>query len=172
MTRAREIASQGGLVLISSTPFTTASTISLNNIFSSAYQNYKMHFTLTAASDTGFANFKFTSSGTVSSLSQYRQAMVGYGAGGSTSNYNANGAAQGYLLDWFSGYVNPSYSEVTVYNPNVSSSTSYSVHLGWSAFTMRTGGGSYFDNQVFDGMQITTSTGTITGTVKIYGIRN
>ncbi len=43
MTRAREIASQGGLVLISSTTIGSAvSSVTVNNAFSATYDNYKI----------------------------------------------------------------------------------------------------------------------------------
>ena len=42
MTRARDVATQGGLVLISSTTFSAVTSASIDNVFSTTYQNYKV----------------------------------------------------------------------------------------------------------------------------------
>jgi hypothetical protein len=42
MTRARDVATQGGLVKIASTNFTSATTVNVNNVFNSTFDNYRI----------------------------------------------------------------------------------------------------------------------------------
>ena len=91
MTRARDVATQGGLVLISSTDFSAVASMSINNAFSSTYQNYKVLIYADPSADVNI-DFRFRASGTDNSNSNYRYFMPNAAYDGSgVTNLNGLG---------------------------------------------------------------------------------
>ncbi len=175
MTKARDIATQGGSTLVLKQDFTAASQIDILNCFSSTYTNYEMTVNLTAASSgVNYSLFQFLS-GTTPSTSSYYFGYNGYTS--SASNFNAAGsnAASAYFMEYNSGGIGQTFSKVTFQQPNKSTSTSFSTDIGWdsgTAIVSRRGGGGHLVNASYTGIRIITNAGTITGTVRIYGIRD
>jgi len=109
MTKARDLANGGfGLVLIKPSSVVNGTdngngvitlggvtSVSLNNVFSSNYDNYKIMFA--SASASGSLSFTLRAGGSNNSTSNYHNAVYSYrsgnAAGASTANENAGGAA-------------------------------------------------------------------------------
>lgn len=53
MTRARDVATQGGLVLLNTTNISSVSSVAIDNVFSSAYDNYLVDIVPTAITSGG-----------------------------------------------------------------------------------------------------------------------
>jgi hypothetical protein len=161
-------ASSSGLVCVKAeTAFTTASTINVNNVFSSTYTNYLLNIIFDASTeldvqlrlrvggvDNSTANsYKrqtIEASGGSSTVTQTQRDNYLLGAG----NASAPSAIQAYLFQPFSAAKTPIMSN------NQRSSNTTTIFISWA----------YHDQTVsYDGFSLLTSTGTITGTYSVYG---
>jgi hypothetical protein len=170
------VATTGGSNSISTTgavSFTSASAISLNGCFSSTYDNYRINFqttTISTGSDVdlllyGRSNGVNTTTSTVSErIVQWSTTITG----GETTNGRFGASSNTYSN--FSQYSieikAPFLSQRTIWN----SSGSYVSNGGVPYQVLIMG---YVDlSTSFDGITFYPSSGTITGTVRIYGYRN
>jgi len=170
-------ASAGGLVFISGTTFSAASTVSLPaNTFSATYANYKIIFNVTAASTDSTAwNVRMRASGTDSSAASYYYSVGGCKADAVTF---VGAFGQGLTLATL-GYIGSSdvnSMTLDVIAPQVTQNTQV-----LSAMRGRDSGGNYaamqggfFFNATtsFDSLTIYPAAGTITGNYKVYGYAN
>lgn len=79
-----------GLTLVTKTSFTSTATWTLDNIFTSAYDNYRIDIVWTALTSTAnFAVFQMRVGGVAATGSNYGYAMAESNNGGLTSRYSA-----------------------------------------------------------------------------------
>jgi hypothetical protein len=158
-----------GLVYVGGSSFTAESTVNVDSVFSATYQNYKIEILITASSQV---------------VLQYRM-RVG-GATNSTANYGnqyllvdnttilasrTTGQTIGEIGQMVSSGI--SFMDITVFNPFSAAPTGMLTNTG--SFV----GEAYMRNQAnvmkastsFDGISFIPASGTITGTVRVYGYR-
>jgi hypothetical protein len=167
-------ASGGALVFITSSTFTTSSAVNINSCFSSSYQNYRVIVDVTSASASATQlAVKFRASGTDSSSDYYSWGMepnagsdtIFVARGANISNgivgyQGANGTKAG--MDVFA----PFASTRTFFTTNYSSITAAPLNIvGFS-------NGCHNVSSSYDGISIIAASGTITGTIRIYGYAN
>ena len=195
MTRARDVAKQGGLTAIVPTSIVkgasgTASVaangavtfagtefVTLNGVFTSTYDNYKFVFSGYNPTSQHALTVQFTSAGTAATGSNYRFASY-YATGSSASglNFVNNATTQATIGQLLPTYVNGNFWSYDIYGP------------AQPYLTNAFGGGSYQDggttvwtsatwshtvNTSYDGIKVMNgSASTMTGTVRIYGYNN
>jgi hypothetical protein len=145
--------------------FSGASSVSLNGIFSSTYDNYRIMF-LATSSTTSQISIRLRTSGTDASGSNYN--LKGYYSG--TANGNLNQAS---TTNWFNFGLNSGNAPVIIdlFRPFSAATT-----LGYAnLFTSDSG----YNHQMaiehtlstsYDGLSLIISAGTISGNVRVYGI--
>ena len=168
MTRSRDVATQGGLVLISSTTVGSAVTsVTVNNAFSTTYDNYLI---LLNGIDTNNVNQFMTLKFNNSSGSTYNY-FVSYGifAGSLYASTAASSSAGIYCA--LSGTNNDTSNSMTIHNPFAGSYTTVSGTGATENYGLFFGGND--KNAVSQtGFIITTTAGTMTGgTIKVYGYK-
>jgi hypothetical protein len=173
MTRARDVATQGGLVLLNTTTFSAVTSVSIDNVFTSTYQNYEIRLNVTGKSATGAIFLRYRASGTDNSASSYTYATIYIRPTGTSAADAALNTTATVIGTSFAAY-NVS-SIVQVFNPQLAANTD-ETHQSWSgdasSFFSYQGGGTFSNTNVFDGFTIYPASGNITGTVRIYGVRN
>ncbi|HSG62767.1 MAG TPA: hypothetical protein VLA24_15180 [Pseudomonadales bacterium] len=180
----------GGLVLVSPTSiansggsasasggevtFTGVSSVSLNGVFSSAYENYRIVFNGISSSATATGlNMRFRASGTDASSSLYLWGGVYITQGaGPTRNYSGGLAATGeiaavadYTGDFTADIIQPALAA------NSSWVSSY-LGSGTSSAVYGTISGAHTAATSYDGCTIYPNVGTITGKIRVYGYKN
>ena len=164
MTRAREIASQGGLVLITSATVGTAvSSITVTSAFSAAYDNYRVIYSGGDASASGEFNLSLggITSGYSSSLIYAVTSTPFATSYNTTSQWHFAGShVSGACESVFEVY-NPFANKQKMYN----SSTKLTSARGASnGFCTSTASATAFT--------LTPASGTLTGgTIKVYGYK-
>ena len=161
----------GGLTLIRSQSFTSASSVDLSDIFSTTYDNYLIlgNYQPSAGADL---RYRYRVSGADNSTTNYNhQAFVADGTSltasrstGQTLGTFQTGASDGrstFSAQFFNPFLAQTTSVLTTGTVRTSS-TMYRVDIF----------GGFNDTTSFTGLTLTTSTGTATGTVRIYGIAN
>ena len=170
MTRAREIASNGGLVLLNNTSFSAASNVSIDNAFSATYDNYRVLIYADFSANV-FCDFRFRASGADNSTSSYR-------------NFVPNNAYNDTGISGFSGQdvsfirimgtstgTKPSAMSMDIFSPQAVTNTNF-LYSSAGETRAGAGGGTFNATTQFDGFSFFPQSGTITGTVRIYGVRN
>jgi hypothetical protein len=164
---------QPGLNLINTTTFSAASTVSVNNCFSSLYQNYRIIINASATVDQGLA-IRMRSSGTDNTTAAYTRQRI-YG-----DNTSIVGSRNASDTSWISGqsiYTSANGNSplsLDIYDPYIATYTSYTSLQAYSyaGSTLYISSGLHAVSNIFDGLTIYISSGTLTGTLRIYGYRN
>lgn len=158
-----------GMVLVNKTDFSLVSSVSVNNCFSSLYENYVMLFNCTSSVDTGL-RLRLRSSGVNNASSAYtRQRLVV----DSTTVSATRDSDQTYYYP-SSVYSNTNALRMDINGPYLNQRTTFSSQAlySWAMATMFLTVGTHTVQSSFDGFTMDVPTGTISGTVRIYGVRN
>lgn len=157
-----------GLTLITTASPSATATVNFNNCFSSTYQNYMIQFNLTGSTATD-TKIRLRSSGTDATTNyniQYFQASSSTLTGGRFSDTN-----------WTTGAIRSSgnlFSTVYISNPFAAAETSYFCQaqdpLSNAMIDLRSGNNTNATS--YDGMSLFISSGTMTGSIRIYGVQN
>lgn len=157
--------SSSALTLITTTSFSAASAMSINNCFSSTYTNYLIQFKLGVTSGTVDIYYKERSSSTDDSDFYYYGAtkvtnggtVTGTGAANTTAFTICNTSTDGY-------------GSIIVYSPAVATNTYYDWKTMDYSPNIVSGGGLHASTPTTcDGFSIIPASSTITGTVSVYG---
>ena len=154
--------------MINTTSFSAVASQSVDSVFSSTYDVYKIVVNLipTSTSDTVTFRLRASGSDTTANYTSYR---VGY-----NGSIVFGGANNSGTDDWYCGLDAVSSTctgaEITFFRPNVASQTNF-IALGNSATAaVQMAGGIQTDSTQFDGFKIAIISGTFTGNVSVYGL--
>jgi len=164
--------STSGLVCVKAeTAFTTASSVTADAVFTSSYTNYRLLINaVMSGSSTTFMNMKFRISGTsTSTLYSYSEAIW---TGSAWSGAQVANNSSYLLMAGGSGPRTIIQAEISA--PQLASTTMVVNEGQWANNTdsnpyRRIGAGNQGSSSQFDGIELLTSSGTMTGTYAIYG---
>jgi hypothetical protein len=163
-----------GLVLLKTTSFSAVANQNITEVFSPTYDNYRVILNLTAAASSA-ANLLgriITGTSTVDSGTNYYAASSGVGWANGAVNQNRiteNSWVFGRIATADTGYTKFNFD---VLSPNLAQ---YAVFLGGQSGVTSTvpmhshGAHWHVSNAIVTGFQLLTDTGTMTGTVSVYG---
>jgi hypothetical protein len=160
--------SAGGAVVFAGTE-----SISLNDIFTSTYDNYRIIVQHTQTSGGSETRIRLRVSGSDNTTSNYR--YMNQRIGGNGTAYNLLGSTTYWAVN--NNTSSTSSLNFDVINPNRAnetniSGTSIGVDSGDSQNVSGTIGCRFVATTVFDGLTIYFSSGLFTGTLKVYGYKN
>jgi hypothetical protein len=168
------IAATGGSASISSTgavSFTSASAISLNNAFSATYDNYRILWKGIASATVG-VKLRLRAAGTdVTSGNYFYEELVANGTSVSSSRASTQtGVALGAMSNNFKHFIqtelaSPFLAEETVYESKSMYNNTTTTHLLYVL------GGFISTTASADGFTLYPDSGTMTGTIQVYGYR-
>lgn len=157
--------------------FTGASSVSLNNVFSATYENYRVVVNVDSFSSTGtnILNGRFGTNGTANSGSSYHQ--KGYYADGAATFYISNsGANIFYLATTPAATTTEMTSQYEIQNPFTAKNTYFTgISSGSRTFAnlrYQSTAGEFDATTSFTDFVLFPSANNMTGTVSIYGYRN
>jgi hypothetical protein len=162
----------GGLVLINSTTFSAASTVSVNSVFSSTYRNYKMVVSYTMSANNEPLYMRMRASGTDNSSANY---FIN-GTVGVTANISNIGNANETAFKLQQGGATAAGISMDLFAPNIGTRiniTSQGSAISTGAYASSYQIGGFLDaNVTADGFTFIPGAGTISGIVKVYGYAN
>jgi len=167
VTRNRDVATQGGLVLLNTTTVGSAvTTVTVTNVFNETYDNYLIIFNQIDFSATNNVNILFNNA--TGSNYKYASRALTYGnvTGTGTSSTSSTGCV------FATGSTEADFGvEMTIYSPFATKVTGFTSLATGSAEILQAGG---IQNQAVShtGFSITSSATMTGGTIRIYGIRN
>jgi hypothetical protein len=187
VTRSRDVAKQGGLVLVIPTSvtvgsgsgsvgangritFSGASSVSVDGCFTASFENYRV--TLTTVNDVGSINMKMRQSGTTISADYSYASPTWLSFSGFDGVNRGNDVAQ---WDIGATFVT-SGSSVDIYRPFAAGQTAmFSINspaYAQNACWMRISGGILDNTGSMTGFLLSASGGNLTGTLNVYGYNN
>jgi len=169
VTRARDVSTPTALVLLNSTTFTATSTININSCFSDTYENYRVMVSFSNL-NSSTVTFRFRTGTTDNSTGGYIGRFFGTAdaATGATRNSNATAFYTGDPST-YGGQV------IEILSPQKAQRTHFFIastqFASAASGVALTGGGMFNGDTVFDGFSL-LGTANMTGTIRIYGMRN
>jgi len=159
-----------GLTFITGGSFTASATASLpTNSFTSTYKNYKVIYQLSAVSGANYFRIRFRTAGTDNSASSYDFSEYGRRYGAATAITNESTSADNLYLGYSIAYAALSMDVLTP------QATAQTIMFATVNGNDATADGSFQYNArfgattSFDSMTLYVSSGTITGTYRVYG---
>ena len=159
-----------GLVFISATTFSSATSVSINNCFSSTYDNYLIQINQSSGTG-GYYTVKMRLSGTDSSASYTYNTLTTNGA--TVSSATSSAVTTGFAID-ANDTSRAAQASFELQQPGAAIYTWFKT----STFSSNVGGtglkianGYHAVNTAYDGMTIAW-TNSATGTIRVYGYRN
>ncbi len=165
-----------GLDLITTQSFSAASNVSVNNCFDSTYRNYRIILNVDSVSTTNAVSLRMRASGTDNSSSNYMYngPDVANSSATTMGAIRSAGATTAFLII-AADSTGTGCSVIDMFNPQAAFQTHivansiYTVSTDMRAFTI-------FQRMTvttsYDGFSIFPNTGTLTGSVRIYGYKN
>lgn len=168
------IGASAGLTLITSTTFTNQSTIVFDNCFTSTYTNYLIKINLTAVSANSYLFHYYRSSVPADITANYISTYNTFYAGSSIS-----GSASDTLFIPALQSANPYFTTTLFVDGPTSTTAKYmSANIGMNTssaggqLVSGTGHSRNTNATAAAGIKFYTSTGTISGTIRIYGMKD
>jgi len=158
---------KAGMVLLNTTSFSGVSSQSINNVFTSTYDSYKIIFSTTAVATTGIVTMRLRASSVDTSTNYKNQGSF------SASTTISSSLDDAGTDEWILTYINTgtpknnSFQGV-FHRPNVAQPTLYTGLVTYGTNSTGFIGGWQTDSTQFDGLTF-IAPGNITGTISIYG---
>lgn len=167
--------SLGGLTQVANVSFTATATVQVNNIFSTTYDNYVFQLRYTQNTATGNLFYQNSLSGTPSATGYNGTGYSSYatssgtllGGGSPISKINIGNSLSGSPGYIVANLNSPALAVITLYT-SLHTITSSGAGGTTSGFV----GANHSVATAYDGMTLTVDAGTITGNLRIYGLRN
>jgi hypothetical protein len=159
-----------GLTQVANVSFSAVSSIAIDNIFTSSYTNYEILINLTGTA-TANHTLNMRASGATNSTSNYSYGsyVVIYGSN------TVTGAQAVNITTWSEGSRanagDASATQWKVYNPQLAAKTFVQANTTDGSIT-RNVGMIFNATTQFDGFILQPTSGTITGNIRVYGLRN
>jgi hypothetical protein len=162
-------ASPSGMTLIATASPSASTEVIFNNVFSSAYQNYTIYFNISGTSAASLTA-RLISSGTPATTNYIWQYFEADGA-------SAEGARDAISGSWNFGATRTSgrtFGTIEVSNPFAAAESSYRAFLQdpKSSASIQLRAGAHTTASSYDGIRIVPASGNITGSIRVYGVRN
>jgi hypothetical protein len=163
------LGSTPGMVLVTAGSTSAAAALTLDNVFTSSYRNYKLFIDGVTSADDIDVPLKFRAGGATNSNSNYTRQSISAGASGVSRGITSNGTS---FTSVVAGGTTRLVLEATFYAPQAAVNTGFLS----SANTMSTNsyayvtGGTFTAATQFDGFIMTPTSGTITVTYRLYGL--
>ena len=156
-----------GMVLLNTTEFSAASTISINNVFTSSYDHYKVLITSQTASSVG-SGLRLRASGS-DATSGY---AINYTAQNSDNRHGVNGAATQFEMQ-YDNSGSYRFFVIEFLNPYLAENTFFSC-TGWYDNVLMLTNGVKQDSLQYDGFTYRPNSGNFSavGQIKVYGYNN
>ena len=157
-----------GMVKTGAVTFSAASAVNVNNVFSSSYKNYKIFIQTTLNSGGANGLIRMRVSGADNSTSNYNQQRIN----AVDTTLSGQRVTSQTSFSVFDIQASGSSAEIAMFNPFDTAKTYYQSHglydAGSPELNLRSG--AFNATTSFDGFTLFPTSGTITGTIKVYGL--
>lgn len=161
-----------GLVFITSSTFSAVSSVSVNNCFTSTYANYRLIISGTATANPQI-QMRLRAASADNSASNYRYVGV-YTIETAGPIRDSQDTTTQFYVGSFTSATGLSVLTIDVYAPQLTEYTAMQANsytsladMQWASY-----GGNMTVTTSYDGFTLLSTSGNMTGTVRVYGYRN
>lgn len=156
---------KAGLVLLNTTSFSGVATQTINSVFSATYDTYQILISNLVGSAAGNCYFQFTSAGTPDTNTVYHWLRL------AIANASVSGAAVASQAQWILGRIDTTKSQIntTISNPFAAGTKGY-IGIGGGRTNSALFTGDFSNSTSFDGFKLFLDSGTVSGTVSVFGV--
>jgi hypothetical protein len=159
-----------GLVYITATTFTTSTSVEVDNVFSSTYDNYKILITAYSATGTPSVYLQYRVGGTNATGTDYY--TKGWYNFGTLTGYAPAAAAFWYLGDCSNNIQYPGYFTAEIQAPNKTQRTAgFSTCVESFSTNVINFNNTHATGNAYTGFRIYPTASNISGNVRVYGYR-
>lgn len=159
------------LTQVANVSFSAASSVALDNVFTSTYTNYQAILNITTASATSNHTLAYRAGGSTNNTANYFYGAVAIVFGSATVQGSQNSSATTIVEGSRADSGAQSITNFYFGAPQAVSRTNSQAFTTDSSVTRQVG--TLFNATTqFDGFVITPQSGTITGNIRVYGLRN
>lgn len=173
MTKARDNANADGLDLISTSTFSAVTSIQFDNVFSSAYDNYKAVVNISSFSANDQIAVRFVDGTSPVTTQNYIYSYTAYQINAGTYVDYSSTAGTTYIAVTPGTTTSGANVSIDIYNPNLSQRTTC-TYQGWGQASQPmsvVGAASLSLDTVLEGIRFYPGSGNFTGKISIYGYR-
>jgi hypothetical protein len=160
----------GALTFVGGTTFTTSAAVNVDNVFSATYANYLVVTDFVGSTTLGMA-LRFRVSGADNTTANYNSQSL-YAASTTAGGSRSTAATSMSFTD---ASVDPNFAQITILNPFATAKTlvgGYGIFNGNTGIEVQNKMGTFVATTSFTGFSIFPSSGTITGSIRVYGLAN
>lgn len=173
-TQMTTLQTNSGLCFVSSTSMSALSN-PVNNCFTSTYTNYRIVINVDSSTASSVVAMRFRVGGVDNNTANYYFSATNVVSLGTTS-VTAGNADTSMTLAYTRTVSFPTFITIDVCNPQATAKKmgTYNAsgdNVGHTAWATQSGGFIFDATTSFDGFSIFTSSGTMTGTITVYGYR-
>jgi len=164
-------AASSAMVYVGGTTFSASSAVNVNNVFSATYANYTVVADYVGSAATAGMTLRFRVSGADNTTANYNTQTL-YGSGTTAAAIRATGQTSMNFTDSSTG---GNFSTVNVINPFATAKSlvgGYGLYNSDAGVEVQHKMGVFTSTTSFTGFSLIPSSGTITGTVRVYGLVN
>jgi hypothetical protein len=165
---------QPGLVHIATETFSAVSSLTLNEVFTSDYTNYQVIMSFSATSTPTTFNIRFATGGSANTgtyLSQRLDVNSSTVSGTATNTNSGNWGSGNNSIATVTNLIHGVFSGPATTNPTTwTGQCARSQTATQAQLTLNSG--IHNVASAFDGLVVFPGSGTITGTIRVYGYRN
>jgi len=154
-----------GLVHINTTTFSAVASVSLNDVFTSDYDNYRIIYDYISSSNTT-VGMKMRASGTDISTGYYYNAS----AQSADNLHSVASNTSQFALQWGNSTTR-CFTLIDLLNPFIAQNT-FLNSINWRVNEQSLASAGLLTTSSYDGLTIFPGVGTITGTIRVYGYSN
>ena len=161
----------GGLVYITQSTFSAVASVSMNNCFSSTYDSYKITLQVFGSGATN-CRLRLRVGGVDATGSDYYDRGYYNQAGSVLALTNSATGLGAFLTNYDTNVGYPGRVSCDIHGPALAARTVF--HTQWAdSFSVLAGDthSTHATGTAYDGFTLTAASGTITGTVRVYGYR-
>lgn len=160
-----------GLVLLNTTSFSGVTSISLNNVFSATYDNYKVYLNITSFTASPSITIRMRASGTDNSSSNYGYSGVRINkATGTLEGINSGASTTSFALLGTGTGGTSIFASLEFLQPFATAKTSYSVNAFPEGGYGYQGNGRMTVTTSYDGVSFISDDNNIAGNINVYGL--
>jgi hypothetical protein len=161
-------ASGGGFVKITAQSFSSSSAVNVNDVFSATYKNYKVMLNLTSSAGGINCQYRLRVGGADNTTSNYATQYINV-TGTSVTGGRAVGQTAGEIVDIKNVNAN---QELTFFQPFATELTYVTANGNWEAATpiLQQRYSGFNATTSFTGFTIIPTSGTVTGSLIVYGL--
>lgn len=165
---ATPAATASGLTLISTTTLTASSSFNINSCFSSTYDDYLVQIDNMVGSTSSYLTYGLRI-GSTNSSSNYKKALFQYTY--ANTNQSSGNTTSGHVgsMDWGTTNAAAASASVVLNGPFLAKATGLFTSMNSEVYAQVVAG-IHADATSYDSLWFTLGGGTVTGSVKIYGM--